>query len=202
METLQTYFSGPMLVPSVLLGLVCLYWLFVILGAFDIELFDFDIDVGAGDGSIFDVGLVSLKFINLGDVPLMIWGSVFSFAFWILTALVVERPDVGGNLHPWMIVLGCGFLAVLVTKVITNPLRGKFSVKEPNTLEELLGRECTITVDTNEKHGQANVPSDGAPLLLNVRTHEGTLTKGTTVRIVDFDQETHLYYVSNSDLEE
>lgn len=101
-----------------------------------------------------------------------------------------------------MIVLGCGFLAVLVTKVVTNPLRGKFSVKEPNTLEELLGRECTITVDTTEKHGQANVPSDGAPLLLNVRTHEGTLTKGTTVRIVDFDQETHLYYVSNSDLEE
>lgn len=97
METLQTYFSGPMLVPSVLLGLVCLYWLFVILGAFDIELFDFDIDVGAGDGSIFDVGLVSLKFINLGDVPLMIWGSVFSLAFWIMTtrSLSIDPMSAG-----------------------------------------------------------------------------------------------------------
>ncbi len=162
-EFLQPYISGPMLVPSIVLGLVCLYWLFVILGAFDLELFDFDLDLDGGDGSAFDVGLVSLKFLNLGDVPLMIWVSVFGLAFWILTALVVENPNVGLNARPWIIVLGCAFLAVVVTKFLTNPLRGRFTVKEPNTVAEMMGRECTISADTDQNHGQATVQTKAAP---------------------------------------
>lgn len=201
-ELIQSNFSGPMLVPSVLLGLVCLYWLFVILGAFDMELidFDFDLDIEGGE-SVFDIGFVSLRFLNLGDVPLMIWGSLFSLSFWFVSALAVERLAEGASVNSWAIVLGSGLIAVVVTKVLTNPLRGKFSTKPPNTLAELMGQTCVVTAETTESFGQAKLCTEAAPLLLNIRTHEGTLTKGTMVRIVDFDQENHLYYVSNSDLE-
>jgi len=200
-ELLQTYFTGPMLVPSGLLALVCLYWLFVILGAFDIELFDFDLDLDVDGGSISDLGLISLRFLNLGDIPLMIWGSVFSLSFWVVTALAVNRMAFDAAANPWVIVPGSALIAVVVTKVLTNPLRGRFTSKPPNPVAELLGKTCVITALTTEKFGQAEYRTEAAPLLLNVRTHEGTLAKGTMVRIVDFDQEHHLYYVSGSDLE-
>ena len=203
-ESIQPYFSGPLLIPSVLLGLISLYWLFVILGALDIELFDFDFDaeLGVEDGSVFDLGLMSLRFLNLGDVPLMIWASVFSFTFWLAAVLATDYADPQAAVSDWVVVLGSSLLAVFATKVLTIPLRGKFSAEPPNPVEKLIGRTCVITAETTEKHGQAELTTDATPLLLNVRTHEGTLAKGTMVRIVDFEQEKSLYYVSNSDLEE
>jgi len=199
LENLQAYFSGPMLIPSGLLALACVYWLFVILGAFDIDLFDFDLDFDVDDGSALDLGLVPLRFLNLGDIPIMIWGSLFSLSFWFVAALTFNQWADRAAENPWSIVLGSGFIALIATKLLTNPLRGKFTTKPPNTVEDMLGRECRLTAETTDTFGQAEVTTDAAPLRLNVRTHEGTLAKGTTVRIVDFDQEKHVYFVSGSE---
>ena len=61
-----------------------------------------------------------------------------------------------------------------------------------------VGRECVIaTGSATETSGQARVSSeDGAPLLLNIHTEEGTLAKGDRAVIVDFDPEKHIYLVA------
>jgi hypothetical protein len=55
-EVLNALFSYPMVVLSGLMGLVLLYWLFVILGALDVDIFQADVDVdgvldAAADGA-------------------------------------------------------------------------------------------------------------------------------------------------------
>ncbi len=198
-ETVQTYFSGPMLVPSALLALVLLYWLFVILGAFDMDVLDIDADLDIGGDSIFGIGFVALRFLNIGDVPIMVWSSVFGLSFWIITAMVVRLFADGISASPVVAVIGSGLVAMFLSKLITNPLRGKFNAKEPNTVADLMGQTCVITAETNKQYGQAEIRTSAAPLLLNVRTLEGTLAKGTQAKIDDFDAENHLYYVSGSE---
>ena len=89
-EFLETSFSGTSMPASLFLSLVLVYWLFVILGALDLELFDFDLDVDADVdlGSVLNVGLVPVRFLNLGRVPLMLWVSLFSLSWWGLSLVI------------------------------------------------------------------------------------------------------------------
>ena len=72
-ELIHVCTSWPTLVVTTLLGLVVLYWLCVILGALDFDLFDFDVDLDGQPDSFLDWGMVGLKWFNLGEVPLMVW---------------------------------------------------------------------------------------------------------------------------------
>jgi hypothetical protein len=195
-EFIEVCLSGPRLPATILLGIVVVYWVVALLGALDVELFDFDLDVGAdADGSIFHLGLVSFRWLNLGEVPVMIWMSVFTLSFWIIT-LQIDR-DVTGLL--WYQNLGIVArnvgLAILATKVITQPLRGKLTLKEPTRADELIGKRCVIQTESNEQGGQAQYKTDAAPLYLNVKTTGGTLEKGVQATIVDYDPATNVYFV-------
>lgn len=196
--------SGPRLPATILLGLVCLYWLIVIVGAIDFDIFDLDFDLDTDvdidvetSGSLTDLGMVSLKFLNLGEVPLMLWMSVFSFSAWVLTV------EIDGDVKdvPWTttagILLRNGAIALAITKLITQPLRGKFVNREPNKPGELLGKTCIIHIETTDSSGQAEYLTDAAPLYLNVRTSGDVLPKGTAARIIDYDPETRIYLVES-----
>ena len=90
-------------------------------------------------------------------------------------------------------------IGVLLTKFLTQPLRDKFEPVEPNRAEDMIGRRCQITTsEVTPTFGQAQVPTEAAPLLLNVRIRETPLAKGEPAVIVDFDPEKNVYFIEKA----
>ena len=85
---------------------------------------------------------------------------------------------------------------MIFTKFLTNPLARIFA-KPPNLRpQDLIGRECEITTHTvTSEFGQARFQTEAAPLLLDIRTTEGELSKGESAVIVDYDPEVKVHYV-------
>lgn len=198
---LQPYFEWPTLPFSILLCVVLAYWLLMIISGIDLDIFDFDLDVDAdaditGDSSIFDWGMVGLKWFNLGEVPLMIWVTAFTLPTWLMSA-VFDR----GMSDPTTQELATSILrnvgvGLLLAKGITQPMRGMMKAQEPNTVREMIGRSCVVTtVEASDSFGQARCEQDGAPLMLNVQTTGETVPKGTVVEIVDYLPEGRTYVV-------
>ena len=202
MDFVQLCFSWPVLPASVLLCLVTAYWLLVILGAAEVDLFDMDLDVDLDPGlegheSILDWGLASLKWLNLGDVPIMIWLSAFALPAWLMSVTFDKGLTDPSTID---IVKACARnfgVGIVAAKLLTQPLKGKLKFVEPNPSQELIGRTVMITtVEATPETGQAQLSTgDGAPLLLNVRTTDGAIDKGAEARIVEYSPETRLYYV-------
>ncbi len=197
-ELIKLSFSGPFLPATVLLVLVLFYWLLVILGASDTDTFDFDLDFEPDTSfdQILSVGFWPLKSLNLGQVPLMVWMSVFGLALWGLMIFIDRNtPMLTGEDVAWVYVRNVG-LALLVTKLLTNPLRGQFDVVEPRKASELIGQTCEVTTpEVTELSGQAIYKTEAAPLLLNVRSFGDCPVKGDAVEIIEFDPVKNIYFV-------
>ena len=206
-QFLETCFGWPTLPASILLILVCIYWLFVIIGAVDIELFDFDFDLDAdidvdADASILGLGFAPFRFLNLGSVPVMLWMSIFALLFWTSARLIDGSETYESIALIALAVVRNAGIAALVTKLVTQPLRGRFDPVEPNRAQDLIGNTCVITTgEATEKFGEAQYATDGAPLQLTVRTTEETLTKGEIAEIVDFEPEENIYFVRRANRE-
>jgi len=220
-EYLQTCFSGANLPASSLLVLVMFYWLMLILAGLDLDFLNFDLDVDGdadvdmdidgvdGDGHLSDtvgIGFVVLRFLNIGRVPIMVWVSIFAITYWLLTVLLDRFLDDSNHREEFFYALQYGVrnfaVAVVFTKIFTQPLRGKFEPSEPNKVEDLIGTECVITTaEVTQSFGQAQYETDAAPLLLNVRTREKPLAKGDLAVIVDHDAEENVYFVTRANSE-
>lgn len=205
---LQVCFTGACLPASLLLALAMLYWLLAIVAGLDLELFDFDLDIdGQPDlESSLSVGLVVLRFLNLGRVPLVVWGSAFAIAYWLVTLLLdrlADDPESRTELfYVLQYVVRNLVLGVLLTKIVTQPLRDKFEPVEPNRAEDLIGRECRITTsEVTPTFGQAQIPTEAAPLILNVRVKETPLARGAPAVIVDFDPDQNVYFIEQAQAE-
>ncbi len=203
MNQLQTFldlcFSWPVVPATMLILFVCGYWLLVILGAFDIDVLDFDLDFDADADSILGFGWVGLRFLNLGEVPLMLWMSLFGLSWWTFTLLV----DVGMDQNDWPTILWAMArnvgIAIVLTKLLTQPLRGRFEHNEPNPPHEMLGRTCIVTTSqVTPTFGHAEYKAEAAPLLLTVRTKTGVLHQGDIAVLVEYDPEQKFYYVSEA----
>ncbi len=204
-DFLETCFTGPVLPASILLLLVTFYWLLFVVGAVGLDLFDLDLDFDAdfdADStfdSVMSIGAVSLKFLNIGTLPFNIWLSVFAISFWAISMLWRMPEDQEGIWLIVGIVVRNAAVALVPAKLLTQPLRGKFDPVEPVSAEELIGRlgEAT-TAEVSQRAGQARFRSNGAPLLLNVRTVQGVLPKGERVRIVDYDPDDNVYLIEKA----
>jgi hypothetical protein len=197
-DILHACFSGPVLPASVLLILVVLFWVLVILGALDLDVIDLDIDVDTAQdvGWFPSIGLLALRFLNVGPIPLMIWMSIFSLCLWIVSVSWVEPSAHDNNWLAVQVLVRNAAIALIATKIITQPLLRFAQKSEMRKSADLLGSVCVIsTSEVTEKQGQAKLHTEGAPLLLHVRTREGTLRKGDLARIVDFDPANLIYYV-------
>lgn len=199
-QLLEIYFQMPVLPFSCMLCLIALYWFMVILGGLDMDLFDIDLDLDMdvdADASVTDLGMLGLKWLNIGEVPFMLWFSLVVLFSWVVT-MVFDRniadPSAQQSTIAIMRSLGVGILG---TKVVTNPMRGKFRMKEPNTVRDLMGKTCSVvTSEVTPEFGNAiYYVEDGAPLRLNVRTLEGSAPKDSIVQIIDYAPETGIYYV-------
>lgn len=201
-EFFEKCITGPTLPATILAGLTMLYWLFVIAGGLDLDALDFDLDVDLdGDaGSLVSVGLVPLRFLNLGRVPLMLWLSVFALAMWMLSMILDHNPAPATPLLEFQAFVRNTCLALVAAKLLTNPLRDRFDPIEPDRAAQLVGRTCEIvsTEVTAEGIGQARLSTDAAPLLLNVRaaSPQHPLARGDVAVITDYHAARNIFLVT------
>jgi hypothetical protein len=192
-------FAAPTLPGTVLLAVCLAYWLMLIVGAVGLDLLhiDLDMDADASHAGHGGWGMVAFKFLNINDVPLMIWLTLFAISYVaVATSALAVRP-IDDNFGAIAAVIACSAaVALLATKVLTQPLRGKFDAIEPNVAETLIGRTCVITTtEVSERFGQARVESNAAPLLLNVRALSDTLTKNDVALITGYDRDRDVFHV-------
>lgn len=192
------YFQWPVLPFSVLMCVVAGYWLLVILGALDLELFDFDLSVEQPEHvSMTDLGLLGLRWLNLGEVPFMIWLSIVTAFSWV-ASMVFDRGLVDPD--AWQITQAIArnlVIGIVAAKLLTNPLKGKLRMHQPNTVEQMLGRTCQVissAVTPEFGNGECAV-EDGAPLRLHIRTLAGEIPKHSIVQLVDYDSARGVYIV-------
>ncbi|MBI2477236.1 MAG: hypothetical protein HYV60_00865 [Planctomycetia bacterium] len=201
-ELIETAFSPTVIPATILLLVVALYWLVAVVGGLGLDLLDLDLDFD-GDfdadstfDTIMSAGAVTLRFLNIGQLPINIWLSVFAITFWTISMLWRSPQETAAVLAIVTIVVRNGAVALLPTKLLTQPLRGKFEPIEPDTAEDLIDSVGEVTTaEVTPRGGQARFTSAAAPLLLNVRSAQSVLAKGEQVRIVDYDPTAHIYIV-------
>lgn len=186
---LEFLFSGPLLPLTVLLGLVAVYWLFVVAGALDLDFLDVDFDVTDADvdldfevngdadldGADLDADATgasgwhrALAFLHLGVVPFMVVFSLLVLGWWTAAAIGLGVLGAGA-----FVALAGGFaVALAATKLATWPLARLFrQLKAAEAPVKIVGRVCeAVTTVDHERLGQAQLDTDGAPLLLTVKT--------------------------------
>lgn len=203
-QFIDTCFAWPTWPSTILVLLVCGYWLLVIVGVATVDVLDFDLDLDFDtdlQGSLLDVGFIPIRFLNLGSVPIMLWVSIFSLASWL-----VARWMCSDQLHANFesaadvpAIAAYFAIGALLTKAITQPIRGKFDPVEPNLAADLIGKTCIITTsEATQTFGEAEFKTDAAPLILTVRATSEPLHKGDVAVIVDFTTETNTYLVERA----
>lgn len=186
---------------TMLLGAVIIYWLLVAVGALGIDLAaDGDADADAGtDGDSHGPFFAVLDFINLGEVPLTMVVSVYALCAWMLS-MIANFYWVGDSWLRGLAALAAILVAsALVTRYVTLPFRPLMRALNAQGEKHVpvVGRTCLVTTsEANPTFGQAQIETKGAPILINVRTMDGSaLPRGATGLVVKEDPEKELYYI-------
>ena len=208
-DFLEQIFVGPVWPASVLVCLLAVYVVIALLGLIDLdfglgEFFEMDSDLSPESvdhgGLLGGIGAATLRWMNLERLPLILWLAVFIVAFWAISYGFWYGFD-SRRYEPTLVtslllMLRNGVIAVGITKFVTVPLNRIFRPAESYGPSNLLGRHCAVSsVQADARYGQASMPTDAAPLLLNIRTDGEVLPKGTRVEIVDYDADRRVYTV-------
>ena len=191
-EFLQALIQMPTAIFSLLLALVVAYWLLVILGALDLDVSDFELDL-----SDTSTPAESLAAMGLKDVPLPVWLSIFALVGWVATILGVHFLS-NGPVGAWTIFGAATVVAVAAAAFSARPLAPLFKTHPAIEHRALVGRTCTITtLRVDESFGQALVDDGAAGLLVQVRCQEpGELEKGAQALIFDYNPDEGFFHVA------
>lgn len=221
-ELFDLSFTPANLFPTILLVFVMLYWLVFLFGLLDLSFMDIDLDKDIGLEAELDLdaevdadvdtelggksfGVRFIEFLNLGDIPLMVFMSFFALFFWagsILGNAYLSSGTLG-------MTLGIGaaafFLGLLLTKIVTQPFRKMFrSLNQAEKPIDLRGQICTIELGTQgDRLGQAEIEIEGKHLLINVRSELGNrINQGSRCVILSEGPDQAFYFVQRLELEE
>jgi hypothetical protein len=210
-ELVTASLQFPTVVFTIALSIALVYWLFVLLGALDIDLLGgghHDIDIGGagkaaghvlggGDADV-DAGADADggTFLGLGDVPLTISVSFVLICGWSGSLLATHYISAG----PWFryLVLPLALLVALpVTAVLIRPLAPVFKIREGKSNTDYVGHQCTVsTGSVDEKFGQGTVEDGGTVLVIQIRSDRpGKLARGDKALIIEFDPSRQAYLV-------
>jgi hypothetical protein len=219
-EFLNIALGFPTIIWTALMGLMLAYWLFVILGALDLELLDIDIDLDTDldidldadmdmdvdadadvDGAATGPGALARVAVALGigKVPVTILLSFFTISGWALSYFgmlylgpLLKFGAVGA------VILGATFvLAVPLMGAMAHPLKELFQTKTRRAGAEVVGKVCIVTTGSvDESFGQARLDDGGAGLLLHVRCEtDNDLGRNDEALIIGHDREDDVYFV-------
>lgn len=220
MEFINAVFSGPVLPATMFLGLLLLWNLLALLGTVDLHMPGSDVDLnlhtdihahadvhldsaggGAGSAASDGLAILMMKWLNLKEVPLVLWMGVLAVLWWFFSAILWTSIDRRFFSEPgwlWSSLLVARNLAIAIplTKLATRPMRGWF-ITERISAHSLVGQECQISSSVaSPEFGQVKFKTEGSPLLLNVRTDGPSLVQGTHVWITHYDAKRRIYIVS------
>jgi hypothetical protein len=194
-ELVEASLRFPTVIFSIGLGIALIYWLFVLLGALDIDLLGGgDVSgaakgigdvVGAGKG-IGDAvtggakgGAEALKgaqhdgggvwdLLGLGSVPVTISISFILLAAWCLSLLGMSYgAHVLGDTIVLSLAVGALALGVAlpVTAVLVRPLAPVFAVREGKSNKDYVGHVCTVTTGHVDENFGQATVEDGGTVL-------------------------------------
>lgn len=197
--TLITTF--PVIVPTFLLCVVLLYWLLVLIGAMDLDIFEVDIDLdveGGGEG-------LSGFLVNWGltGVPISIVISLMVSTVWLLTTISSSLllPLLPLEALRWLvgliILLVLFALTIPLTAQMIRPMRGMFRAHQAVNKSSLIGSECVVkTLSVTPTFGQGELTDGEAGLLLDIIANEpNDIGKGDTVLLLEYDENRDCYLV-------
>jgi hypothetical protein len=218
-EFITAAFAPVNVVFTVLLLLTGLYWITVIIGVLDINLFDIDLpdsgleaDVDVDADADLDVGgggmfRSILHFFYVGEVPTMILVSILILSLWTFSMLGNHYLNPGGSLLVAAPIFLVNLIAsAFVMKLCAVPLRRLYTMlnKDYNAPGDVIGRICKVktTRVAKEKMGQAEVPTKGAPIVLNVLSQDNhEFKRGEEAVVVAKDSEKGTYTIAPVNLE-
>lgn len=201
MELLHNALNGVNIIPTVLLTISVIYWLSVIVGVVDLDFMDIDIDFDLEGGE--EIGPIQsiLAFLNLREVPLMLVVSIFSLWFWIFSMILVNYIENKGGLINGVLMIPVFILCILITKIITTPLKKIFRRVNQTATEEIGVHEMQVVKLVSEvrqgKIGQAEIKRDGAEILINVKADDEkeVFNKYEEAYIFRKDENKNIYYI-------
>jgi hypothetical protein len=198
-ELLKTAITGVNIIPTTLFVFVILYWITVIIGAIDIDFFDFDVDVP--DGEIITNPFYGfLEFLNIGDLPFMLVMSIFSLSFWTGSMIISILPFVSEGWVNAVLLIPNIIVSIFITKAVTHPLKGVFKgvMKDTDNEKKIEGQLCTLISDlTYGRLGQAEIDRLGSSILINVKIEdeEDILLKGDKAIVLNKDLDKDYYII-------
>lgn len=210
---------------SLLLCLILFYWMTVVLGALDLDFLDFEVDtdvdvdvdmdidveadvdvdseveteVGAGGAGWF---LSTLAFFNIGQVPFMIFLSVFVIVMW--TTAMLFNYYLGNSTNFFLWFLPIVFVSLFIGKVFTSPFKAMH--KRMNKMgvgkKDLVGKIAKVTLDiTSGRAGQAELDYEGHNFLLTVRSEgDENIPKGSNIILTEYRDEKGDFLVHSFDI--
>ena len=201
-DFITTCITAPTVLYTALLAVAALYWALVALGAFDIDLFQLDIDADASGDGIHPHGF--LEFLSLGRVPVTVLATFWVTFAWFLCLVgeVFVRVRLGDLLpsavYDWSMGATAFFAAVPLAGLAGRPLRGLFTVQEAPTRLGVVGSPATVTsVTADERFGTAVADLHGDEIILNVVTRPGvSMAKGDAAVVVEYDDARDLYLIA------
>ncbi|CAM2065531.1 DUF1449 domain-containing protein [Sulfidibacter corallicola] len=256
LELFQASLAWANLPITVLLGLILVYWLFVILGfvgmdSLDVDVetdvgFDADLDAGAdvqvdvdagmdagidagmdagidaGVDADFDAGIDAdadmdagadadahahghagalngfLAFMNLAHVPLMVVLSVQILVMWVVQMSANKILGWNSQLLGFALYIPNFLASLIVTKIVTTPIAKMFKALHDShdAIDTVVGHECLLISSAGpDLLGQGRVQTQGAPMLVSVRTREGKVSEGSKAIILEKAETGNFYYI-------
>lgn len=191
---------------TVLLCLVLVYWVTVILGLFDLQTFDLDLEFDGDAGSDFGGGPGAahtvLHFFNVGEVPLMLVVSVMSVCMWSASVWLTDYFQTNSLWFALALFVPNVLISAFIAKFATAPFRAFYKTLEKEAVShvDVVGRFCFVrTGEVTEEFGQAEVvmDQDGVPLRINVRVrNEPPLHKGDEGIVLEYLSEDQTYVIT------
>jgi hypothetical protein len=211
-EVLDASLAAVNLPYTVFLALILLYWLTVIVGGLEVGLCnvdlsapgdadaDVDTDMDTTVPGLGGMGLAALQFFHVGTVPLVLLLSFLALSMWVISLLTNYYLQNHSLLLALFLFLPNVSVSLLITKFVTLPWRALFRTlhDERQATPEVIGKVCVVkTSKVDTTSGQAEVVSNEAPLLLNVRTMGGeVLGKGEEALVVQCNEHNNTYIIA------
>ena len=210
-DFLETCFTFPTLLYSILLAFCAVYWLLAMTGLVDSDAVDgiFIGDGNIGHGDVFHgdsgdstaaAGMIAR--LGLSGVPLMIVLTVLFFIGWLITYfvhLLVLRhlPDGLRILAGIGTLLGALVPGVLLTSLLLRPVAKLMAKLQPQAAASILGRVGTVTSPmVDAQSGRAEFDDGGAGLILQVRAPPNTrFERGDRVVLLSHDAQANTHAV-------
>ena len=159
---------------------------------------DMDLDKGIGGGKGAGIGMKLLSFLNLGDVPFMVFFSFFALFFWAFSVLGNHYLHDGSWAPILGLLVGSMVLGALLTKVLTQPFRKFFrDMGKGDAKIDYRGKQCTLELSVEgDRVGQAHLTIQDKVFVLNVKSESGDrIDRGSNCLITGYDRDHDLYTV-------